>query len=126
MITLSKDEVLQVQPLVKRKYADTVLDPATGKERPSEMAGKFYWRCSSPKGIFTVEDGSPLLEDIRKGDVWELTLKANEQNQVSYLSHSTVTAKVRRAEAEGKIAQYEKGNFNFKSVSPEEVLNVGD
>ena len=124
MITLSKDEVLQVQPLTKRQYADTVLDPETGKQRKSEMAGKFYWRCSSPKGIFTVEDGSPVLEDIRNGNVWELTLKENDQKQVSYLSHSTVTAKVRRAEAEGKIAQYEKGNFNFKEVAPEELLDV--
>lgn len=118
-VTLSGKDVLSVQKIVRREYKATVV--REGKEVPSKMAGKFYWICSSPKGRIVVEEGSEILDVIGKSQLYSIDLKQGEKGW-ELLGFSTIDANLNMAKCVGMIAEYEKGNFDFSKVSPEDII----
>lgn len=117
--TLSAAEVLSIQPIVRRAYKDQVMKD--GKMVDSQMKGKFYWICSSPKGRFVVEEGNPFLDEIKAGNVYSVDLQESSEGW-SFVGYSTVTANINMARAVGMIAQYKKGVFDLASVKPEDII----
>jgi hypothetical protein len=118
-ITLKAAECLSIQPLTKRQYKDQVMKD--GKLVDSQMKGKFYWICSSPKGRFVVEDGNPFLDAIKDGNVFTVDLQESASGW-SFVGYSTTTANINMARAVGMIEQYQKGVFDFTNVKPEDII----
>ena len=112
-------EGISVQLLVKRQYADMV-DDGKGGKRESAMKGKSYWICGSALGRFIVEDGSTIHQDIKAGQVWEITLDKSDEG-LQYITHTTNEAVVNRAKTKGQLRYYEE-NFKVQDVAKEDLI----
>lgn len=92
-------------------------------DKSSKMAGKQYRIFSYQGKGFSVETNDSFIEEFKKGNIFSVEFDTNEEGQLSLLSFSTHAQERKAAMTEGLLAQYEKGNFDFSKVSPEDIIS---
>jgi len=117
---MKKIKAIGVQKLVKRPYKATVLKD--GKEVASQMAGKFYWICTSELGRFVAEDGSGVIDAIDNGKLFTITLNETAGG-LEYITHTTTDQEVNQARTEATLESIRLSAASIKVVAnPEELV----